>query len=74
MAGKGNPADTADGAFRKFWIRLNKPAQEQHKGPAVGNNPFGSGGYMPAAQRVCFAQQQTGLAKGMRDQGEAGLE
>lgn len=29
---------------------------------------------MPAAQHVCFAQQQMGLAKGMRDQGEAVLE
>lgn len=29
---------------------------------------------MPAAQHVCFAHQQVGLAKGMRDLGEAVLE
>lgn len=29
---------------------------------------------MPAAQHVCFAQQQMGLAKGMRAQGEVVLE
>lgn len=51
MAAKGNLADTADGAFRKFWIRLSKPAQEQHKGPAVRNNHFGPEGYLEGAQQ-----------------------
>lgn len=51
MAVKGNSADIADGAFRKFWIRLSKPAQEQHKGPTVRNNPFGPGGYLEGAQQ-----------------------
>lgn len=55
MAGKGNLADTAGGAFRKFWIRLSKPAQKQHKGPAVRDNPSGPGGYPEgASSTVCL--------------------
>lgn len=66
MAGKGNPADTADGAFRKFWIRLSKVAQEQHKGPTVRNNPSGPAGCPEdASSTACLLCSSTnGSGKG----------
>lgn len=74
MAGKGNPADTADGAFRKFWIRLSKPAQGQHKGPAVRNNTFVPGGYPEGASSTACLLFSAANGSGKGDEGEAVLE
>lgn len=69
MAGKDNPADTADGAFRKFWIRISKPAQEQHKGPTVRNNPFGPGGYLEGASSTACLLCSAANGSGKGDEG-----
>lgn len=69
MAEKDNPADTADGAFGKFWIRISKPAQEQHKGPTVRNNPFGPGGYPKGASSTACLLCSSASGSGKGDEG-----